>query len=257
MGCGYEISKWEHDAVQDSLAGKNTEPDPKILEETMPEVEKAIEERIEEVAEEKIDERIEKGAEREAEKELTPEIVEKFFTNEYHSWRQEIRNEIPMYQYYQREGPEKEGRKVMASLISDPATGRSGIAVYKQTPNEAKRNITHEFVEKDYELMPENEKERLEKEIWPTTDREKETNFFDQWGKGYGEYSVRDHQQNYCFWMTALKSKTESKERLDELKKINEEKFNFCKKRLIANEREVIRERLIEGGAYSPHSFFS
>ena len=47
MGCGNEISDWDDKAVQDSLAGKNTEPDPKILEETMPEVERAIEEKAE------------------------------------------------------------------------------------------------------------------------------------------------------------------------------------------------------------------
>jgi len=52
MGCGNEISDWDDKAVQDSLAGKNTEPDPKILEETMPEVEKAIEERCVECLEE-------------------------------------------------------------------------------------------------------------------------------------------------------------------------------------------------------------
>ena len=63
MGCGNEISDWDDKAVQDSLAGKNTGPDPKILEETRAEVERAIEERIDKMMEEKNAEFVEKAEE--------------------------------------------------------------------------------------------------------------------------------------------------------------------------------------------------
>ncbi|MHA1867607.1 MAG: hypothetical protein ACTSXD_06025 [Candidatus Heimdallarchaeaceae archaeon] len=49
MGCGNEISDWDDKAVQDSLAGKNTELDPKILEETRLGVERTIEEKSREI----------------------------------------------------------------------------------------------------------------------------------------------------------------------------------------------------------------
>lgn len=92
--------------------------------------------------------------------------------------------------------------------------------------------------------MPESEKQQLEKAIWPTVDKEKEMKFF-----GGNAHAIKDSRDNYCFWMTAFKH--ESLERLRELKEINEAKFNFCRQRYIANEREVIKEQLREGGLIS------
>jgi len=45
MGCGAEISDWDDKAVQDSMAGKNTNLDPKMLAEVMPQVKAAIKQR--------------------------------------------------------------------------------------------------------------------------------------------------------------------------------------------------------------------
>ena len=45
MGCGAEVSDWDDKAVQDSMAGKNTDLDPKMLAEVMPQVKAAIKQR--------------------------------------------------------------------------------------------------------------------------------------------------------------------------------------------------------------------
>ena len=55
MGCGAEISDWDDKAVQDSMAGKNTDFDPKILAETMPQVREAMEHRCIECLKENVE----------------------------------------------------------------------------------------------------------------------------------------------------------------------------------------------------------
>jgi len=230
------------------------------IERNMPAVREALNERLGVMAEARVEKHIERGAEKEFEGELTPEKAESLFTKEYNEWRQEVRSQIPTFRYFEQEPPEitKDGKiqKTMAFLFPDKATGRGGVGFYKQTPSEAKRNITHEFVEMDYKLMPKREKEQFEKEIWPTTNKTKEIEFFDKWGKGYGEYAVSEgskeepeSQQNYCFWMTAFRCET--RERLQELKGINPAKFNFCKERDKADERERLLEKLRKGGGTS------
>ena len=55
MGCGAEISDWDDKAVQDSMAGKNTDFDPRILAEMMPQVREAIAQRCVELLRENVE----------------------------------------------------------------------------------------------------------------------------------------------------------------------------------------------------------
>ena len=266
MGCGYEISKWEHDAVQDSLAGKNTEPDPRILEETMPEVERAIEQRIEEYAQEKIDERIEKGVEREVEveKELTPEKMDSLFQKEYNEWREEVKDEVLRYKHYDIE-PRETGYRLGQLVPISSREEELGIKLHDQRDvaktimetfkprslTEAKGVFSHEFAEVDYRVISDEERQQL-KEIFSTIDKDRELEFFK--GELYGApegksnpHCLKDERENYCFWRTAFRLNAkglESSERMRELKEINPEKFNFCYKREMDNDIEVINEKL-------------
>ena len=92
MGCGDEKSKWDDNAVQDSLAGKNTELTPELkaeFERMMPEVERAREEKMERFIE---------SSEREHYENLPPDAKqeEPMATREEISTRNEIAKEIGM-----------------------------------------------------------------------------------------------------------------------------------------------------------------
>ncbi|OGZ72571.1 MAG: hypothetical protein A2998_01790 [Candidatus Staskawiczbacteria bacterium RIFCSPLOWO2_01_FULL_37_25b] len=231
-----------------------------VIEREMPAIEKALNERFEVMAEARVEKHIQEGSKKVPEGELTPEKAESLFRNEKGEWRQEVRDAISGYRYINEVKTDKDGQ-ILGSATSiksknDNLPVGTRIDLFKQSLSEARITIIHEFAEVDYELMPQGERKRFEKEIWPTTDKTKEIEFFDKWVKGEGKYAVSkgskeelESQQNYCFWMTAFRCETH--ERLQELKETNPAKFNFCKERHRADEIERLSEKVREGNLIS------
>ena len=259
MGCNNFQTEQTDKLVEASLRGENSgiqSCSPEIREEIekiTPEVKKTIAEKLEEYCQRKVEEKIGKSSlSRETENKLTPERARSLFTKEYNEWRREVRDKVFGYRHHNKEEIDEKGNKTLGSFATIKGIPKGGIETFKQSLTQAKGTLTHEFAEVDYKTMSTEEQQHLN-QLFLTTNRDRELEFFkgELYGANKGEsnpYALKDAKENYCFWRVALKHETE--ERKKELKEINPAKFEFCKERDFANELEVQREKLEEGGIY-------
>jgi len=251
-------------------AGNPVQIDPKMMkkiEQKMPEVERTIEEKIEKIIEARVKKCLKGNLGKEFLKELvTPEKFKSLATREYNRWRGELKEAIIALLYKDEiKLDKKSGTRILGEVKPGFYVARVGeiiretimytLIFYKQSLKQLTGTLIHEHAEVDYKLMPEELKEQFEKEIWPTTDKKRELEFFK--GEFYGASSgkgnphvFRDPNNNYAFWLTTMRlydEELESHERMQELKEINPVKFEFCKERWREDEGETILEKLQKG----------